>query len=148
MLPNAKDISPTSGLDLDERCALEHFLGLDHAAALEMFRRDSEFLHVYLGDFVHMGESAFNYYMASLLQYLDELPDDGFVDEAPEVADYLLIRYPKNENLTAEMKNFIGHIHKRLQSISVRAIPSFPNRLASVLATYEEAEHVVGGNGV
>ena len=142
MLPTAKDISPTSGLDLDEKYALEHFLGLDHTAALQMFRRDSEFLHVYLGDFVHMGESAFNYYVASLIQYLDELPDDRYADEALDVADYLLIRYPSTGNLTSEMTLFIGHVHKRLQTISVGAMLSLPKRLASALTTYEEAEQI------
>ena len=99
-------------------------------------------LHVYLGDFVHMGESAFNYYVDSLIQYLDELPDDRYADEAPDVADYLLIRFPSTGNLTSEMMRFIGHVHKRLQAISVGAMPPLPKRLASVLTTYEEAEQI------
>ena len=39
-IPTAKEISPTSGLDLDEKCALDHFLGLDQAAALRMFQEE------------------------------------------------------------------------------------------------------------
>jgi len=57
MIPTAKNISPTAGLDLDEKCALEHFLGLDRQAALKLFWEESDFLHVYLGDSVHSKRS-------------------------------------------------------------------------------------------
>lgn len=140
MIPTAKDISPTAGLDLDEKCALEHFLGLDRQAVLKLFREESDFLHVYLGDFVHMGRLAFNYYLPPLLQYLDELPDEDFIDNAPDVVAYLLIRFHENEAIPMEIIEYISSMHQRLKRISIEPISTMPSRVARLFSKYEEAK--------
>ena len=139
-LPTEKDISPTEGLDLDEQCALKHFYGLDQSAALQMFRNDADFLHVYLADFVHMGDTAFDYYLPALVQHLEELPDDRFVDEAPDAADYVLIRFSDSRISPARLEKLIGLIHNRLRDLPRELVPALPSRFAQSLAKYRQAE--------
>ena len=144
--PTAKEISPTSGLDLDEQCALEHFSGLCESEALQMFRDDADHLHVYLADFVHMGDIAFSYYLPALVQHLDALPDDQFVEEAPDAADYVLIRFSDSERPLAAMEELIALIHNRLQTLPPEVGPSLPSRVAKFLAKYRQAEQGVAPN--
>lgn len=139
-LPTEKDISPTAGLDLDEQCALEHFYGLDQSAALKMFRDEADFLHVYLADFVHMGDAGFSYYLPALVQHLDELPDDQFLEDAPDAADYVLIRFSDCRSLPATMDQLVGLLHNRLRVIPPELVPPLPKRVANVLAEYRQAE--------
>ena len=142
-LPTEKDISPTGGLDLDEQCALEHFYGLDQSAALQMFRVDADFLHVYLADFVHMGDRAFDYYLPALVQHLEELPDDQFVDEAPSAADSVLIRFSDSRIFPTPVRELIGLVHNRLRELTPELVPPLPSRLARFLAKYRQAEQGV-----
>ena len=146
MIPTAKDISPTEGLDLDEKCALEHFLGLDRQAALKLFRKDSYSLHVYLGDFVHMGRAAFDYYLPPLLQSLDEQSDEIFIDVAPDVVDYLLIRFHTEDSIPQELLDYMAHMYSRLSRIEVDPFSTMPTRVAKLLSKYKEAEQDVHGN--
>ncbi len=67
--PSRKEISPTNGLDLDERTALEHFDGLDYRQALNLFRENFDY---YIDDLHWMGIDAFLYYLKSLNIYLEE----------------------------------------------------------------------------
>jgi len=146
MLPTFKDISPTSGLDLDERCALEHFHGLDQSQALSTFRRDPDMIHVFLDDFVHMGIRAFEYYVPSISQYIDGLRDKEFIEEAPEIADYLLIRFSSDDNISKEMSNLIGKIHERIQKVPTDYMLRLPARIADALKKYKESDQVGAGD--
>jgi len=145
-LPTEKEISPTAGLDLDEQCALEHFYGLDQSAALRMFRDDADVLHVYLADFVHMGDTAFDYYLPALAQYLEGLSDERFVEEAPDAANYVLIRFSDIRNLPTPLEKLIELIHNRLRDIPTELIPRLHSRLAKALASYRQAEQADATN--
>jgi len=68
-VPSRKEISPTNGLDLDEKTALEHFEGLDYRQALNLFRENFDY---YIDDLHWMGINAFLYYLKSLNSYLKE----------------------------------------------------------------------------
>ena len=75
-VPSARDISPTDGAQWDERSALEHFLGRDVAEILERLR-DGHF-ESYQEDLMFMGRRGFEYYLAALLQYVQEWEDEDF----------------------------------------------------------------------
>lgn len=66
-LPTAIEISPTNGLDLDEKCALEHFLGKTETEAEKLFFEAAE---IYQEDLMSMGDKAFAYYLPALTPYL------------------------------------------------------------------------------
>lgn len=59
MIPSFEDISPTHGINLDERVAAEHFLGLTKTEARTLF--DCNFCY-YASDLMWMGWRAFEYY--------------------------------------------------------------------------------------
>jgi hypothetical protein len=63
-IPTAQDINVYDSLD--ERSAIEHFLGKNLDEAETMFR-DSPYV---LEDFMHMGPKAFCYYIQAFLSYL------------------------------------------------------------------------------
>jgi hypothetical protein len=66
-LPSVIEISPTRGLDLDERLAVKSFHGKDRRAAFEMFNDNAG----HWTDCLHaMGPIAFRYYFPSYLDYL------------------------------------------------------------------------------
>jgi len=123
MFPSKKDISPTDGLDLDEQHALNNFFGLDREAALEMFKRDSNILHVYFADLVHMGPRAFEYYAPALEQYLSQLPDHKFIEEASEAVDYVSIRFQHKESESKAMESLLESVRTRQLSFQ-SATPS------------------------
>ncbi len=79
-IPTAKDISPTGGQDLDEQCALRHFLGQDVEGALVLLH---EAFDTYQEDLLFMGRRAFVYYLPALLAYLREL----VAEESDELGD-------------------------------------------------------------
>ncbi|MDF1839644.1 MAG: hypothetical protein P1V35_17390, partial [Planctomycetota bacterium] len=66
-LPTLLEISPTNGLDLDEKCAINHFLGKTRIEASELFMENA--LH-YGEDLMWMGEKAFAYYLPALFPYV------------------------------------------------------------------------------
>ena len=78
------DISPTDGLDLDERFALEHFLGKNQEDAVTLFEENFGY---YAEDLTYMGDKAFSYYIGSVKLYL-ERNEDKF-----EPSDYVSIAY-------------------------------------------------------
>lgn len=143
-LPSIKDISPTDGLDLDENCALDHFYGFDQAAALQMFRDDADCLHIYMADFVHMGDVGFSYYLPAFVDYIGELPDDQFAEEVPDSVDYILIRFADRESFPIVLKELIKLVHDRLQKMSGDLIPTLTARLKRFLILYRKAEQVGG----
>lgn len=87
-----KDISPTLGANLDEKSALEHFLGRDRQDAVDLLRRYEDRIHVYLEDFLWMGEAAFVYYFPALLEFIDGLDVKSRVDRLETVLGYVEIR--------------------------------------------------------
>jgi hypothetical protein len=76
-LPTRLQISPTNGEQLDERTALENFLGKSRTDAARMlFDADASNLR-YIEDFVHMGIEGFRYYFPTVETYLrDERSND------------------------------------------------------------------------
>lgn len=66
-IPTASDISPSGGLNLDERTALQHFLGKNQTEAEVLFRENP--LH-YSDDLIWMGLVAFKYYFPCFESYL------------------------------------------------------------------------------
>jgi hypothetical protein len=77
-LPTFFDISPTKGENLDEKSAVEHFLGKGQREATALFHKNS--LH-YLDDLMWMGDKAFAFYLPAFLDYLrsadvKQNPDD------------------------------------------------------------------------
>lgn len=91
-LPNFYDISPTQGIDLDERCAIQHFLGKTREEVLLMIQDD---MINYEEDFACMGVLAFCYYMPSILQVIKNInPDDERLEEAIAAVLFILeMRY-------------------------------------------------------
>lgn len=67
-LPSLEDISPTKGLDLDEKCAVEHFLGKSIDEASLLFKENAFY---YGDDLMHMGRIAFAFYLPALKPYLE-----------------------------------------------------------------------------
>ena len=62
------DISPTNGLSLDERSALEHFFGKNQEDAVALFEENFGY---YTEDLTYMGSKAFFYYLGSVKSYLE-----------------------------------------------------------------------------
>lgn len=67
MLPSRKDISLTNGQNLDERAAIEHFLGKSVTEACAMFQENPLY---YASDLIWMGSPAFRYYFPAFNAYL------------------------------------------------------------------------------
>ena len=145
-IPSIKDISPTGGVDLDDNCALDHFYGFDQAAALKMFRDDSDFLHIYMADFVHMGDVGFSYYLPAFVAYIAELPDDRFAKEVPDNVNYILIRFADSQSFPAVLKELIKLVHDRLQNMSPNLIPTLNERLKKSLNLYRKTEQAGAPN--
>lgn len=66
-LPDIKDISQSNCLNLDERTAVEHFLGKTISEAERLFAESS--LN-YGEDLVYMSETAFKFYFKALENYI------------------------------------------------------------------------------
>jgi hypothetical protein len=66
-LPSAKDISPTGGLDLDEKLALKNFHGKNVKEASDMVFENAFY---YQDNFMCMGKKAFAFYFPIYCDYL------------------------------------------------------------------------------
>ena len=66
-LPTDADISPTGGLDLDEKCALDNFLGKSFQEAETLLMENAFY---YREDFMCMGGKAFSFYFPAFFIYL------------------------------------------------------------------------------
>jgi len=139
-LPTAKEISPTLGIDLDEQCALEHFCGLDRLSAIKMFCEYTNRLHIYMVDFVHMGDVGFSYYLPAFVNYLSELPDSRLAEEIPDSVDYILIRFSDSNNFPDVLKELIGLVHDRMQNMSRDLVPDLTTRLIKFITLYRKLE--------
>ena len=67
-LPTLEEISPTKGLDLDEKSALKHFLGKSREQARTLFMENAVYYQEYLR---YMGARAFAFYFRELIPYLE-----------------------------------------------------------------------------
>lgn len=76
-LPTKEDISPTSGVDLDERAALEHFFGKSQSEAAALFFENPEY---FADDLMWMGRKAFAFYFPSLEPYITSKESAGDAD--------------------------------------------------------------------
>lgn len=79
-LPSAADINQFDSLD--ERTAVEHFLGKDLAAAESMLR--DNFLH-YQEDLIWMGQRAFTFYVRAAIRIGEEAIANGDEDAVNDV---------------------------------------------------------------
>jgi hypothetical protein len=76
-LPTKEDISPTSGADLDERAALQHFFGKSQSEAASLFFESPEY---FADDLMWMGRKAFAFYFPSLEPYITSKKSAGDAD--------------------------------------------------------------------
>ena len=76
-IPTFEDITPTKGLNLDEKVAVEHFLGKSADAAQALFNENSLY---YSGDLMWMGPKAFGYYFPAFASYLASETAKGDAD--------------------------------------------------------------------
>ena len=94
------DISPTNGLDLDERTALVHFFGKNQEDAATLFQEDFGY---YAEDLTHMGNKAFFYYLGSVKSYLESNRDELTPSDYVSIAYDLLIPFQsKKESSLSE----------------------------------------------
>lgn len=93
------DISPTNGLNLDERVALEHFGGKNQEDAATLFKEDFGY---YAEDLTYMGNKAFFYYLGSVKLYLERNEDKFKPSDYVSIAYDLLgvFRYKKDSSLS------------------------------------------------
>ncbi|MGH7956781.1 MAG: hypothetical protein ACREH8_07190 [Opitutaceae bacterium] len=87
--PTALEISPTNGLDLDEKEAVAHFLGKSVLEAEALFR--DNFVH-YSNDLHWMGPVAFGYYFPAFANYLRSAESAGYGDAVNSLIVLLEIR--------------------------------------------------------
>lgn len=87
--PTALEISPTNGLDLDEKEAVSHFLGKDVLQAEALFR--GNFVH-YSNDLHWMGPVALGYYFPAFANYLRSAESTGYGDAVNSLIVLLEIR--------------------------------------------------------
>ena len=82
------DISPSNGLDLDERSALEHFLGKNQEDAVALFEENFGY---YTEELAYMGNNAFFYYLGSAKSYLERNEDQFEPSDYEGIARDLLV---------------------------------------------------------
>ena len=94
------DISPTNGLDLDERTALVHFFGKNQEDAATLFEENFGY---YAEDLTYMGNKAFFYYLGSVKSYLESNEDELTPSDYVSIAYDLLIPFQcKKESSLSE----------------------------------------------
>lgn len=116
------DISPTDGLDLDERFALEHFLGKNQEEAAALLSLDFSY---YMEDLSHMGEKAFLYYLGAVRLYLERGEEKFAPSDYVEVAHTLLYVFQGRtesspswlQNANDDVSWIVSFIVSRLQKI-------------------------------
>lgn len=116
-LPTRLEISPSGGLQLDERQALDHFHGKTRAEAAALFREKA---HVHLEDLMWMGPRAFAYYVAATLPWLRSM--DGGADDV-------------------ECESLLGTVRQQLDEFG----PELAVGRAALLRVLEAIERLVPG---
>ena len=85
LIPTRREISPTDGIDLDERYAIVHFFGKNISEAKKLFEENVDF---YCSDLIWMGPKAFQFYMGAFLNYIIAKND---MDMSPEIDNLTMI---------------------------------------------------------
>lgn len=103
-IPTLEDISPTKGLNLDEKVAIEHFLGKSVNAAQALFSENSLY---YSGDLMWMGPKAFAYYFPAFAAYLrsESAKDDS--DALNALADMITFRSEHEPDVMKAMREVL-----------------------------------------
>lgn len=99
-LPTKLQISPTDGLDLDERCALAHFLGKTADAAAAMYFAPANLQ--YIEDFEHMGADGLAFYFPTVAPYLRDPRSIGDADFAGGLVTVVEMRLDHGDAEAAE----------------------------------------------
>jgi len=103
VIPTFADISPTKGLSLDEKVAVEHFLGKSVEMAQALFKENSIY---YAGDIMWMGTKAFAYYFPAFASYLVSEDARGDADALNSLVGLLTFRSendPESINLASRV---------------------------------------------
>lgn len=143
-LPTLLDISPTKLLDLDEKCAYEHFFGKTREEAREMFAERRG--HVYLEDLGWMGARAFEYYVLAYMDFLDGCdPADVDIEDAMFVVKMRAGRDERGEGL----KKLIAKIEElRPQAAPPLGIEGRRHKRECEARKYEQTvRQILGGEG-
>lgn len=88
-IPSFADLSPTQGENLDEKLAVEHFLGKSVSQAEKLFRENAIY---YAGDLMWMGDKAFAFYFPAFSRFLESTHADGDADALNSLASIIAFR--------------------------------------------------------
>lgn len=97
------DISPSNGLDLDEKYALEHFFGKNQEDAVALFEENFGY---YTEDLTCMGNKAFFYYLGSVKSYLERNEDEFAPSDYVSIAYDLLVVFRCKKAEIQEMNEY------------------------------------------
>jgi len=121
-IPTATEISPTQGLNLDEKQAIEHFFGktLDEAEAL--FREHAIY---YAEDLMWMGDKGFRFYFQAFCRFLESVHSEGGADALNSLISLLEFRieYEPQSILRAKetILSILDHCVKHYLKFEIRA---------------------------
>ena len=104
MTPSLADISPTLGLNLDEKRAVEHFLGKTSVQAEALFREHAIY---YAEDLMWMGEQAFVFYFPAFCRFLNSTYADGDADALSSLASVVTFRTKHEPKSIADARDAI-----------------------------------------
>jgi hypothetical protein len=104
-MPIASDISPSGGSNLDERTALQHFLGKNQTEAKALFRENP--LH-YSDDLIWMGSRAFMYYFPCFAAYLSSVASDSDADSLNALVGVLECRFGESLSCVAGAESAVN----------------------------------------
>ena len=133
-VPTKNEISPSNGIDLDERVALSHFYGMHYNQAVKLFEENFTY---YINDLLWMGETAFFYYLKSIEIYISKNISEDTPIFLYEVSRSLLDLFEqrlnnskkniKNVSLVNIQNIFIAKINTLLiDNDTLLNIPEFP----------------------
>ena len=88
-IPSFADFSPTQGENLDEKLAVEHFLGKSASQAESLFRENAIY---YAGDLMWMGDKAFAFYFPAYSRFLESSHANGDADALNSLASVIAFR--------------------------------------------------------
>lgn len=102
---NYRDISPTNGIDLDEKCAADHFFGLTIDQSYEIFVEHPEY---YLNDFLYMGDKGFGHYLPIIAKHILNNPK-FWIEQHPQLELLLeIIKQRRNVIIKYNIEHLIS----------------------------------------
>lgn len=114
-IPQAGDISPTRGLDLDERIALDHFLGRTQSEAARLFFENPLY---YESDLKWMGSKAFAYYLPATRPFLEASDSSGNIEFLDALISTIAIRLKEDpESIRASREHVLAILAYALKNI-------------------------------